>query len=67
VTGVFDENKEKLEKGCKKMEIMGLVKEKLPSADGKTLKEVFDKLYAEKGYKDVRDEPKKAPAEKKKE
>lgn len=41
------------------------MKERLPSADGLVLKEAFDKAYGEKGYKEVKEEPKKAVVEKK--
>ena len=48
---MFAANHEKLEKGCRKIEVFNAVKEKVPYAEGQIVKELFDKTYAEKGYK----------------
>jgi polyhydroxyalkanoate synthesis regulator phasin len=55
VKEVFEVNKERLEKGCRKIEVFGQLKEKLPYAEGQIIKELFDKSYAEKGYKEVKE------------
>lgn len=51
VADIFAANKEKLEKGCRKIEVFSALKEKVPYAEGQIIKELFDKAYAEKGYK----------------
>jgi len=68
---VFAANKDKLEKGCRKIEVFSTLKEKVPYAEGQIVKELFDKAYAEKGYKEVqapkveKKEDKAAPEEEK--